>query len=275
MSPSDVITRCAAQLAAAEAARRPIDPLTATYANLSVDDAYGIQQANVARRVATGEHIAGHKIGLTAKAMQDLFGVREPDYGHLMNTMVHDARDALDLGELIDPQVEVEPAFVLGRPLRGPGLGIADVLAATSYITVCLEVIDSRIIDWRIKLQDTVADNGSSARLVLGPTRIDPAALQLDDLHTELELDRSVVETGNTSAILGHPANGIAWLANRIAEFGITLEPGHIVLPGTCVRSVRIRGRREIVGRIAGLGEVRLRLQGEPAVATMHRGSAS
>ncbi len=211
--------------------------------------------------------IIGHKIGLTAKAMQELFGVREPDYGHLLNTMLHDARAPLDLGTLIDPQVEVEPAFVLGRRLQGPGVSIAAVLAATDYISVCLEIIDSRIIDWRIKLQDTVADNGSSARVVLGSMKVDPSGIGLDDLETELELDGSVVETGNTSAILGHPANGIAWLANRISEFGIALEPGHIVLPGTCTRSVRLRGHHQALGRIAGLGEVSLQLTGVPAVS--------
>ncbi|MGB5133052.1 MAG: fumarylacetoacetate hydrolase family protein [Steroidobacteraceae bacterium] len=266
---ADLIVRCAGMLAAAESARIPIDPLTAAYPQLSVADAYRIQQENIELRVARGEQIVGHKIGLTAKAMQDLFGVNEPDFGHLMNTMMHEARIPLDLGELIDPQIEVEPAFVLGRRLQGPGVSVADVLAATTGVRVCLEVIDSRIIDWRIKLQDTVADNGSSARVVLGSQIMPPSMLKLDDLDTELELDGVVVETGNTSAILGNPAKSIAWLANRLADFGIALEPGHFVLPGTCTRSVRIRGRRWIVGRIAGLGEVLLHLTGKPAIAAM------
>ena len=265
---ADLIIRCAGVLSAAESARRPIEPLTAAYPQLSVADAYRIQQANVELRVAHGEQIVGHKIGLTAKAMQDLFGVSEPDFGHLMNTMMHEGRKPLDLDELIDPQIEVEPAFVLGRRLQGPGVSVADVLAATTGVRVCLEVIDSRIINWRIKLQDTVADNGSSARVVLGSQIVPPSMLKLDDLDTELELDGVVVETGNTSAILGHPAKSIAWLANRLADFDIALEPGHIVLPGTCTRSVRIRGHRWIVGRIAGLGEVLLHLTGKPAIAT-------
>jgi 2-keto-4-pentenoate hydratase len=263
---ADVIAQCAAQLSHAESRRRPTEPLTQSYPALSVPDAYRIQQANVQRRLELGERIVGHKIGLTAKAMQELFGVNEPDYGHLLDTMMHDAGTPLELAELIDPQIEVEPAFVLGKRLQGPQLGIADVLAATDYVCVCFEVIDSRIIDWRIRLQDTVADNGSSARVVLGAKRVAPASLALDTLDTELELDGVVVETGNTRAILGHPANGIAWLANHIAEFGVSLEPGHIVLPGTCTRSVRIGGHRRAVGRIAGLGEVTLELAGEPAI---------
>ncbi|HEY4645916.1 MAG TPA: fumarylacetoacetate hydrolase family protein [Steroidobacteraceae bacterium] len=271
-STADVIARCAAELFAAESARRSIEPLTKIYPGLSVPEAYRIQQANVERRLARGERIVGHKIGLTAKAMQELFGVSEPDYGHLMNTMLHDERTPLDLSALIDPQIEVEPAFVLGKRLQGPGVSIEDVLAATKYISVCLEVIDSRITDWRVKLQDTVADNGSSARVVLGAEKVSPSTVRLDDMATELELDGAVVETGNTSAILGHPANGIAWLANRIAEFGLALEPGHVVLPGTCTRSVRIGGHRRTVGRIAGLGEVGLQLAGAPS-ASKNRGA--
>jgi 2-oxopent-4-enoate hydratase len=266
-STPDLIRRCASELARAESARHPIEPLTRTYPQLSVLDAYRIQQENVHRRLAHGEHIVGHKIGLTAKAMQELFSVSEPDYGHLMNAMLHDAREPLELGALIDPQIEVEPAFVLGRRLQGPGVSVADVLAATIYVRVCLEVIDSRIIDWRIRLPDTVADNGSSARVVLGPRVVQPSGLALDDMDTELELDGSVVETGNTNAILGHPARSIAWLANRISEFGIALEPGHIVLPGTCTRSIRISGHHQVIGRIAGLGEVVLHLTGTSAVS--------
>jgi 2-keto-4-pentenoate hydratase len=264
---TDLIGRCASDLARAESARQPIAPLTRTHPELSVPDAYRVQQKNVERRLALGEHIVGHKIGLTAKAMQELFGVSEPDYGHLMNTMMHDAHEPLDLGALIDPQIEVEPAFVLGRRLQGPDVSIADVLAATVHVRVCLEVIDSRIIDWRIRLPDTVADNGSSARVVLGSSRVPPSDLVLDDMDTELELDGAVIETGNTDAILGHPARSIAWLANRIWEFGIALEPGHIVLPGTCTRSVRLAGHRQVIGRIAGLGEVILNLTGSSAVS--------
>ena len=264
---AELVSRCADLLAIAESDRQPIEPLTGLFPRLTVADAYGIQRANVQRRIGCGERIVGHKIGLTAKAMQELFKVNEPDYGHLLNTMMHDANVPLDLGELIDPQIEVEPAFVLGRRLQGPDVSVADVLHATDCVRVCLEVIDSRIIGWRIKLPDTVADNGSSARVVLGPMEVKPSGLALDDMGTELELDGTVIETGNTSAILGHPAKSIAWLANRLAGFGIAFEPGHVILPGTCTRSVRLNGRRRVVGRIAGLGEVVLQLSGKPAIS--------
>jgi len=263
---ADLIARCAAVLHGAESNRRPVEPLTNRFPELTVPEAYRIQQANVERRLARGEHVVGHKIGLTARAMQELFGVNEPDYGHLLDTMLHDERVPLDLSTLIDPQIEIEPAFVLGSRLQGPNVGIADVLAATEYVCVCFEVIDSRIIDWRVRLQDTVADNGSSARVVLGALKADPNTLELDNLETELELDGVVRETGNTSAILGHPANGVAWLANRISEFGLTLDAGHVVLPGTCTRCVRIGGHARVAGRIEGLGEVTLQLAGAPSV---------
>ena len=186
---AELIARCAAVLYSAESSRRPIDPLTKRFPELTVPEAYRIQQANVERRLARGERVVGHKIGLTARAMQELFGVNEPDYGHLLDTMLHDERVPLDLSTLIDPQIEIEPAFVLGSRLQGPNVGVADVLAATEYVCVCFEVIDSRIIDWRVRLQDTVADNGSSARVVLGAFKADPNALELDNLETELELD--------------------------------------------------------------------------------------
>ena len=263
---ADLIDRCAAVLDGAESSRQPIEPLTNRFPGLTVPEAYRIQQTNVERRLKRGEHVVGHKIGLTARAMQEMFGVNEPDYGHLLDTMLHDERVPLDLSTLIDPQIEIEPAFVLGSKLQGPNVGVADVLAATEYVCVCFEVIDSRIIDWRVRLQDTVADNGSSARVVLGAFKADPNALELDNLGTKLELDGVVRETGNTSAILGHPANGIAWLANRISEFGLTLDAGHVVLPGTCTRCVRIGGHARVAGRIEGLGEVTLQLAGAPSV---------
>ena len=147
---AEMISRCATLLAEAESARQPIEPLTGMFPQLKIDDAYGIQRANVQRRIGRGERIVGHKIGLTAKAMQELFNVNEPDFGHLMDTMTHNASVPLDLGALIDPQIEVEPAFVLGRRLQGPGVSVGDVLRATDCVRVCLEVIDSRIIGWRI-----------------------------------------------------------------------------------------------------------------------------
>ena len=265
-TPIVPVTDLAGRLLRAEHERRPIAPLTELFPSLSLAEAYQIQRLNVEQRLRGGQRILGHKIGLTAKAMQEKFGVTEPDYGHLLDTMFLRAGSPLDLGELIDPQIEVEPAFVLGADLKGPGVTIADVLAATDYVCVCFEVIDSRIVNWQIKLPDTVADNGSSSRVLLGPERHKPGELALDNLETVLEIDGKVLETGNTRAILGHPASGIAWLANALAQYGVGLKAGHIVLPGTCTRSRKIGGHREAKGRIESLGEVKLALSGEPRV---------
>lgn len=261
------ISALADSLFDAERTCRPIEPLTETFSELSLHDAYRIQQRNIERRLGSGAKLMGHKIGLTAKTMQEKFDVDEPDYGHLLDTMFHEADEPLDLHGLIDPQIEVEPAFVLGERLVGPGLTIDDVLDATDHVCICFEVIDSRIKNWRIRIQDTVADNGSSALVIMGAKRVDPADLALDNLHTVLEMDGVVVETGNTNAILGHPANSVAWLANKFAESGFAFEPGHIVLPGTCTRSATIAGHQAVTGHIDGLGEVSIRLTGEPSVA--------
>ncbi len=262
----DHVEALANQLRDAENTRRPIEPLTDSISNLSLQDAYRIQKINIDRRVRAGDGVAGHKIGLTAKAMQVLFGVDEPDYGHILHSMIHDQNELLDLSKLIDPQIEVEPAFVLKKDLKGPGVDIKAVMDATDYITVCFEIIDSRISDWRIKLQDTVADNGSSALVVLGSEKIKPDGLVLENLETTLKVDDEVVETGNTKAILGHPANGIAWLVNAISEFDVGLSAGDIVLPGTCTRSYRLAGHTSAVGAIEGLGEVRISMTGAPTV---------
>lgn len=261
---ADDLARMANDLFDAEFERRSIEPLTDSLPDLTLEDAYKIQQLNIERRLVTGEKIIGHKIGLTGKPMQEKFGVNEPDYGHLLDSMYHDESKPLDLGELIDPQVEVEPGFILGKDLAGPGLTIDDVIAATDHLVTCFEVIDSRITNWRIKLPDTVADNGSSSRFTLGVEKTSPDGIALEDLETLLEVDGEIVEAGNTSAILGHPANGIVWLGNKLAEFGIVLEAGHVVLPGTCLRSFRIAGHQLATGRIAGLGDVALEIEGKP-----------
>jgi 2-keto-4-pentenoate hydratase len=265
--PSHDIWKIADELHLAEQSRVPIEPLTDAHPHLSIADAYRIQRANAERRIAMGQRVVGHKIGLTAKAMQEQFNVSVPDYGHLLAPMIHDARAPLDLSELIDPMIEVEPAFVLSTRLQGPGVTMDDVLEATDYISVCFEVIDSRIVDWRIKLQDTVADNGSSARVIVGSKKVRPADIAaLNDLDSVFEMDGRVMAEGNTSAILGHPANGIAWLANALSGFNLALEAGDIVLPGTCTRSHRIGGHKHVRGAIDEIGEVELDLANLPSI---------
>ncbi|MEZ5256405.1 MAG: hypothetical protein R2705_05820 [Ilumatobacteraceae bacterium] len=157
----------------AEQARQPIAPLTETYPQFDVVDAYEIQLLNVARRRAAGALVRGHKVGLSAKAMQQMLGVHEPDYGHLMHDMFLDESDTVSIDRFLQPRAEIEVAFVLGRPLQGPGVTVADVVRATDYVLPSIEIVDSRAADWKIKIQDTIADNGSSSALVLGAARPD------------------------------------------------------------------------------------------------------
>lgn len=249
------INQAADALACAERSRKPIPPLTETFDEVGVPDGYAIQERNICRRVDLGARVVGHKIGLTAKAMQELFGVNKPDYGHLVDDMMVAAGGSIHLSAYIAPYIEVEPAFILRDSLRGPGVTVEDVLQATERVVPSFELIDSRIIDWKIQLADTVADNGSSAAVVLGEHRA-TSMPDLSDELTELWIDGEIVESGSTSAVLGHPAAGIAWLANTLASYGAQLEAQHVVLPGTCIRAVRVHAGQHVVGRFPTLGEV-------------------
>ncbi len=213
--------------------RQMIDPLTDRVAGITVEDAYRIQLDTIARRVAAGETHVGKKIGLTAKVVQNLFGVNEPDFGHLLSGMTYADGDSIDSSQFIQPKGEGEIGFMLKRDLSGPGVTSADVLAATECIIPCFELVDSRIRDWKIKVQDTVADNGSSAAFVLGAQAVSPKNIDLATLGMVLEKNGEVIGTGAGAATLGHPFNAVAWLANALGAYGITLKAGELILSGS------------------------------------------
>jgi 2-keto-4-pentenoate hydratase len=221
----------AAELISAERSCTPISPLTERAGRFTVDDAYAVQLAVVEERISRGEKVVGKKIGLTSKAMQQLLGVGEPDYGHIFGSMVllegTCRRDAL-----IQPKVEGEIAFVMDSDLRGPGATIADVLRATACVRPVIEIVDSRIADWKIGLPDTVADNASSARIVLGETSLKVNELDMRLCGMVLEKNGEVVNTGAGAAVWGHPAAAVAWLANKLNAYGVWLREGDIVLSG-------------------------------------------
>ncbi len=246
------------RLAGAERDRRAIDP-PAAKAKLSSADAYRIQMINVERAVAAGRKIAGRKVGLTSLAMQKMLGVDEPDFGHLFEDMVLKSGGECRVDALLLPRVEPEIAFVLARELRGPGLTRADVIAATEYVTPALEIIDTRIRDWKITLADTIADNASSARVVLGAEKSSPTAHDLATVGMTLEKNGIAVEKGVGAAVLGHPAEPVAWLANKLAEFGQTLAAGSIVIPGALCRAVDVAAGDSILARFDHLGAVSTR----------------
>ncbi len=244
------------QLWEAEATQVAIPPLTEMWADIDVVDSYEIQLANIARHTGNGAVIRGHKVGLSAKAMQQMLGVHEPDYGHLLDHMFVTENEIVPMSRFIAPRAEIEVAFVLGRPLAGPGVTVADVIRATDYILPSIEIVDSRVADWRIKIADTIADNASSAAVVLGgrPTRltdVDPALI-----GALLRKNGETVETGCSGAVLGNPVNAVAWLANRVAAFGVALEPGHVIMPGSCTRMVPIAAGDVIRADFDGLGHV-------------------
>jgi 2-keto-4-pentenoate hydratase len=247
---------------AAERDRAPIEPLTGTFEGIGVVDAYEIQLLNIARRRAAGVGVYGHKVGLSSAVMQQMMGVDEPDYGHLLETMVLSEQSPVAADRYCYPRIEVEIAYVLGETLPGDGCTEADVLAATDYVAPSLELIDSRIVDWRIGLADTIADNASSAGVVLGAARVHPRDLDLADIEAVLSQDDVEVARGNTNAVLGDPTTAVAWLARKVASFGVKLEAGHVVLPGSCTRAFDVRAGSTFRAEFAGLGDVALTFTG-------------
>jgi 2-keto-4-pentenoate hydratase len=256
------------RLAAAERDRAPIAPLTDAYPDLAPAEAYAIQLRNVARRPGP---VVGHKVGLTSAAMQQMMGVTEPDYGHLLADMRLAEDGPVPAGRYCYPRVEIEVAFILGEDLPGEGCREADVLAATEAVAPAIELIDSRIADWRIRLPDTIADNASSAGFVLGQARVDPADLDLTGIVATLQRGGPaggaaagrVVARGRSDAVLGNPVTAVAWLARTVGGFGVRLRAGHIILPGAVDRAVDARPGDEFRAEFAGLGAVRLSFASE------------
>lgn len=243
-------------LAAAERARVPIEPPTETWPGLDPSDAYSIQLINARTRIGAGGAVRGHKVGLTSRAMQQMLGVDEPDYGHLFGDMFVTEGDSLDVSAFCHPRVEMEVAFVLGDAIAGPGVTVADVLRKTAFVLPAIEVIDSRVRDWRITLADTIADNASSARVVLGGNPTPLATVDVRMLGGVLRRRGEIVETGVSGAVLGNPATAVAWLANKLAGFDARLEAGHVVMPGACARAVDVEAGDAIRAEFDVLGSV-------------------
>jgi 2-keto-4-pentenoate hydratase len=248
----------AADLAQAERSREPIAPLTSAYPDIDVVDAYEIQLINIRQRVAEGARVLGHKVGLSSLAMQQMMGVDEPDYGHLLDEMQVFEDTPVKAGRYLYPRVEVEVGFILAAELPGAGCTEDDVLAATEALAPSIELIDSRITDWKIALCDTIADNASSAGFVLGEARVSPLELDVKSIDAVLTRNGEVVTEGRSDAVLGNPVTAVAWLARKVESFGVRLRKGDIVLPGSCTRAIDARAGDNFVADFAGLGSVRL-----------------
>ncbi len=265
MAKSGAIAELADRLWQAEVERVPIAPLTDERDDLVIEDAYAIQSHNVERRVAAGGVVCGRKVGLTSRPMQQLLGVDEPDFGVLLDDMFVDDGDEIALATLLQPRVEAEMAFVMARDLAGPGT-VADALTAVAGVLPSIEVVDSRIADWRIKLVDTVADNASCGRLVLGGTLTPVTALDLRLTGMLLYRNGVAIDSGAGAAALGNPVRCVAWLANKLGGLGSGLRRDDIVLPGALHRMTPARPGDVFRAEFDHLGSVTARF-GEEAAA--------
>ncbi|WP_431275874.1 2-oxopent-4-enoate hydratase [Variovorax ureilyticus] len=233
---------------------RVVEPLTTRHADITIEDAYRIQQRLIARRIEAGEAIVGKKIGVTSKAVMNMLGVYQPDFGMLLDGMVYNEGEAIEASTLIQPKAEGEIAFILKRDLVGPGISAADVIAATEGVMACFEIVDSRIRDWKIKIQDTVADNASCGVFVLGDRVVSPLEVDLNTCGMVLEKNGEIVATGAGAAALGAPANAVAWLANTLGQLGIPLKAGEVVLSGSLAIMVPVKAGDNLRVTIGGIG---------------------
>lgn len=246
-------------LAGAEESRNPVGPLTRMNPDITVEDAYEIQSINVRRRMSEGARVKGHKVGLSSKAMQEMMGVHEPDFGHLLDDMFYFEHDAIPVERFLQPRIEVETAFVLNARLPAPGCTAADVLRCTAFLCPAIELIDSRIQDWKIALCDTIADNASSGGVILGGNATPITSIDPRSIDAELFINGELVATGRSDAVLGNPVTAVAWLANKLHQFGVTLDAGHVVLPGSCTRAFEVKAGDHVRADFSQLGPVEVR----------------
>jgi 2-keto-4-pentenoate hydratase len=243
----------------ADRAAKPIPPLTDRHTDLTIEDAYAIQTINIERRIAAGERVIGRKVGLTSKPMQELLGVDEPDFGVLTDAMLVEDGDVIPLSRLVQPRMEAELAFVMSRDLAGPGISAAVALDAIAGVLPAVEVVDSRVADWKIKLVDTVADNASSGLFVIGGRMRPVAELDLRLLGVAVSRNGELLDTGAGAAILGNPARCVAWLANKLGSLGDGIKAGDIVLPGAVHKMVPAQPGDVFRAEYAHLGAVTVR----------------
>ncbi|MBM4212299.1 MAG: 2-oxopent-4-enoate hydratase [Gammaproteobacteria bacterium] len=230
------VAKIAADLHAAWRERRTLPPLRTSHPWLTIDDAYAISLGCMACRTAAGERIVGKKIGVTSKAVQDMLGVHQPDFGFLTDAMQVDDGGTIVIGErMIQPRAEAEIALILGSSLKGPGVTEADVLSATVSVAACFEIVDSRIDRWDIRIVDTVADNASCGLFVLGAERRSPQGLDLAALEVRVSKNGAPLSRGFGSAVQGSPLAAVAWLANTLGAYRVTLDAGDIILSGSLV----------------------------------------
>jgi 2-keto-4-pentenoate hydratase len=256
---ADQCDRMAGDLLEAYRTGRSVAPLTERCPELTIADAYAIQQAQVVRWQADGRVIKGRKVGLTSAAMQRQMGVARPDFGVLHDRMFYSESDVVPISAFLQPRVEPEIALILGRGLAGPGVTVAEALAAVDFVLPALEIIDSRIEDWRIGIVDTIADNASSGGVVLGGHPIRPDVADLRLLGCNLFGNGELVATGASGAALGSPVASLMWLANTLGVHGACLDAGDVVLPGSVTAAQPVQSGDVWTAQFAELGTVTVR----------------
>lgn len=239
----------------AEARKKSTLPLTEVYPDLTVDEAYQVQLRAIDEKVKNGQRIVGKKIGLTSVAMQKLLGVDQPDYGHLLDSM-EVINGVIQLDNLFQPKVEGEIAFVLRKDLKGPNVTVEEVIDATDYIAPALEIVDSRITDWKITLTDTVADNASCGLFVIGDQRFSISDIDLPSIEMHLFKNGEKMNTGYGSDVLGHPAKCVAWLANKLSEYDVVLKAGEVILSGALSAAVNAEKGDRFTAGFSHIGKV-------------------
>ena len=248
------ITQLGDELYTALSTGKTVSPLTSRGFDITIEDAYHIQQRMLSRRLEKGEKVIGKKIGVTSAAVMNMLGVHQPDFGYLLDGMVYNEGESIPMDTLIQPKAEGEIAFLMKKDLQGPGVTAADVLAATEGVMACFEIVDSRIQDWKIKIQDTVADNASCGVFVLGDQLVDISKVDLALCGMVLEKNGEIVVTGAGAATMGHPVNAMVWLANTLGRLGIALKAGDIVLSGAMGAMVPVVKGDSLRVTIGGIG---------------------
>ncbi|WP_028007377.1 2-oxopent-4-enoate hydratase [Solimonas flava] len=245
--------------------RTTIAPLVSREPDLTVEDAYRIQERMLSHRLERGEKIVGKKIGVTSRAVQELIGVKQPDFGQLTSGMAYEEGQDVPLGDLIQPRAEAEVAFVLKSDLNGPGVTATDVLRATDYVVPCFEIVDSRITDWKIKIQDTVADNASCGVYLLGKRRISPNKVDLNLAGMVLERNGELFSTAAGAAVQGGPVNAVVWLANTLGALGIPFRAGEVILSGSQSTLVPCVAGDSLRCTVGGIGACEIHFTGARA----------
>ncbi|MBD3787159.1 MAG: fumarylacetoacetate hydrolase family protein [Sphingomonadales bacterium] len=245
---------------------RPMAKISELEPESDIEDAYRIQLHMLGLRLAAGDEVVGKKIGLTSRAIQDALGVYQPDFAQVTRRMLFENGATIDLGMLMQPRLEGELAFRLKSDLIGPGVTVSDVIRATDYVTPCFEIVDTRFQDWKIRIQDTVADNASCGVFVLGEARVDPRDLDLSLAGMVIEKNGEVVATGAGAAVQGSPVMAVAWLANTLGRLGIPLRAGEIILSGAQAPLLEVRDGDHFTCEIAGVGRCEMRFAGRAMV---------